>query len=164
MGKRKYDFTYDAANRLLKADFTQYTSNSFNQTSGINYNMKMGDGINANTAYDANGNIKQMQQWGIKGIGSVQIDNLSYLYQSNSNKLARVTDANNDAGTKLGDFKDGTNTGTDDYAYDVNGNLNLDNNKAISSITYNYLNLPSVITVTGKGSISYTYDAAGNKQ
>ncbi len=41
--------------------------------------------------------------------------------------------------------------------------MNLDNNKAISSITYNYLNLPSVITVTGKGTISYTYDAAGSK-
>jgi hypothetical protein len=49
----------------------------------------------------------------------------------------------------LGDFKDGTNTGTDDYSYDANGNLTLDNNKAISSITYNHLNLPSIITVTG---------------
>ncbi len=28
---------------------------------------------------------------------------------------------------------------------------------------YNHLNLPSVITVTGKGTITYTYDAAGNK-
>mgnify|MGYP002378363965 CR=1 FL=1 len=46
----------------------------------------------------------------------------------------------------------------------------LSNYKDISSITYNYLNLPSVITVTGNGSagsssgtITYTYDAAGNK-
>ncbi len=55
-----------------------------------------------------------------------------------------------------------TNT-NDDYLYDANGNLNLDNNKAISSITYNHLNLPSVISITGKGSIAYTYDAGGNK-
>ena len=40
----------------------------------------------------------------------------------------------------------------------------LDNNKKISSITYNHLNLPLLITVTGKGTIAYTYDAAGNKQ
>ncbi|NJO25925.1 MAG: hypothetical protein HC867_09440 [Bacteroidia bacterium] len=37
------------------------------------------------------------------------------------------------------------------------------NNKAINGITYNHLNLPSVITVTGKGTITYTYDAAGSK-
>ena len=55
-----------------------------------------------------------------------------------------------------------TKTSTD-YTYDVNGNLALDNNKKISSITYNHLNLPSVITVTGKGTVAYTYDAAGNK-
>ncbi len=38
-----------------------------------------------------------------------------------------------------------------------------DKNKNIASISYNYLNLPNVITVTGKGTITYTYDAAGNK-
>ena len=161
--KRKYDFYYDAANRLLRADFGQYTGGTFNTSAGVDYKMKMGDGSNVNTAYDANGNILQMQQWGLKLGGSNQIDNLSYSYQNNSNKLAKVTDANNDPNTKLGDFKDGNNGSNDDYSYDPNGNLTLDNNKAISTITYNYLNLPSVITVTGKGTITYTYDAAGNK-
>jgi RHS repeat-associated protein len=160
--KRKYDFSYDASNRLLRADFTQYTNSTFNQTADVNFNIKMGDGSNVNTAYDANGNILQMQQWGLKLTGSTQIDNLNYTYQAGSNKLAWVTDAFSDPNTKLGDFKDGSNSG-DDYSYDANGNLVLDNNKAISSITYNHLNLPSVITVTGKGNISYTYDAAGNK-
>ncbi|MBL7732001.1 MAG: hypothetical protein JNM88_12545, partial [Chitinophagaceae bacterium] len=161
--KRRYDFYYDAANRLLRGDFTQYTGGSFNQTAGVNYNMKMGDGINVTSAYDDNGNIKRMQQWGLKLTGSVQIDDLAYSYEYISNKLKRVTDTYTDPTTKLGDFKDGTNTGTDDYSYDVNGNLVSDNNKNISSITYNHLNLPSVISVTGKGTITYTYDAAGNK-
>lgn len=166
--KRKYDFSYDAANRLLRADFTQYTSGSFNQTAGVNFNMKMGDGIDVNTAYDYNGNIRQMQQWGLKITGSVQIDNLQYSYQASSNKLAKVTESatggtpTTGAGVGLGDFKDGTNTG-DDYSYDANGNLVQDNNKTISNIAYNYLNLPQAVTVTGKGTITYTYDAAGNK-
>ncbi|ANH80061.1 hypothetical protein A8C56_02845 [Niabella ginsenosidivorans] len=34
---------------------------------------------------------------------------------------------------------------------------------SISTIAYNILNLPEQITVTGKGTISYQYDAAGNK-
>lgn len=114
----------------------------------------MGDGINVTSAYDDNGNIRRMQQWGLKITGSVQIDDLAYTYQVNSNKLAKVSESAAggtlpSGGGGLGDFKDGTNTGTDDYSYDVNGNLVLDNNKAISNITYNHLNLPSQITVTG---------------
>jgi RHS repeat-associated protein len=38
-----------------------------------------------------------------------------------------------------------------------------DANKKISSIVYNRLDLPQVITVTGQGTVSYIYDAAGNK-
>ncbi|MFN8289024.1 MAG: N-acetylmuramoyl-L-alanine amidase [Chitinophagaceae bacterium] len=165
--KRKYDYSYDPASRLLRADFSQYTGGTFNQAAGVNFDVWMGDGQDVNTAYDANGNILQLQQWGLKITGSTQIDNLFYLYQPGSNKLARVTETATGGTapgtTGPGDFKDGNNTGTDDYSYDVNGNLGQDNNKAISSITYNHLNLPTVITVTGKGTITYTYDAAGNK-
>jgi RHS repeat-associated protein len=163
--KRKYDFVYDNANRLLRADFKQYTSGAFNQNAGVNYDMKMGDGNTHSTAYDANGNILKMQQWGLKINSSVQIDNLTYTYNTSSNKLLKVSDAitGTDNG-KLGDFKDAaaSNT-TNDYLYDVNGNMNADDNKAISNIAYNHLNLPSQITIIGKGNITYTYDAAGNK-
>ena len=59
-----------------------------------------------------------------------------------------------------------------DYHYDVNGNLTRDLNKDIGSATadgivYNHLDLPWQITfrsATGtKGTITYIYDAAGNK-
>ena len=105
-----------------------------------------------------------MAQKGWKVGGSSFIDQLSYAYTANSNKLLQVTDASNDNTSRLGDFKydPATKTATD-YNYDGNGNLTLDNNKKISSIVYNYLNLPQTITVTGKGTISYVYDAAGNK-
>src|SRR5260221_12699032 len=104
-----------------------------------------------------------MQQWGLKVTGSTQIDNLTYNYITNTNKLQQVADGFNDNTSTLGDLKydPATKTSTD-YSYDVNGNLTVDNNKKISSITYNHLNLPSVIT-TPKGTITYTYDAAGNK-
>jgi RHS repeat-associated protein len=154
--KRKYDFTYDAVNRLTGADFNQYTGTAFNKTANVDFSV-------SNLTYDANGNILTMNQKGLKLNVSPTIDQLTYTYLTSSNKLAKVADALSDPATKLGDFKDGANGSGNDYVFDVNGNLTLDHNKAISSITYNHLNLPLVITITGKGTITYTYDAAGNK-
>ncbi len=160
--KRKYDFSYDAVNRITGAAFNQYVSGSgtsaiFNKTAGVDFTL-------SNMTYDANGNIMTMNQNGLKINTSPLIDQLSYTYQTNSNKLSKVLDAVVDKDSKLGDFKyDPATKQSTDYAYDANGNLTKDNNKSISSITYNYLNLPSVITITGKGTITYTYDAAGNK-
>jgi hypothetical protein len=90
--QRAFGYDYDAANRLLKGDFTQYTAGTFSQPAGINFNVKMGDGTDPNSAYDYNGNIKKMEQWGLKINNSEKIDNLVYEYQLNSNKLAKVTD------------------------------------------------------------------------
>ena len=168
--RRKYDFGYDEVNRLLKADFEQQNGDdhAWNNTQ-VNYTVKMGDGVSATSAYDANGNIKSMTQYGLKLGASPQtpIDQLTYTYVTNSNKLFNVSDAVTPIteNGKLGDFKDGPTGGSlNDYTFDANGNLFSDNNKAISSITYNHLNLPLVINVAGKGTITYTYDATGNKQ
>jgi RHS repeat-associated protein len=115
-----------------------------------------------NLTYDVNGNITSMAQKGLVGTTPRTIDQLKYNYQPGSNKLASVSDTSVTAAAKLGDFINGINTG-DDYTYDNNGNLTSDLNKSIPAISYNYLNLPQTITITGKGSITYLYDAAGNK-
>jgi RHS repeat-associated protein len=162
---RAYGYAYDRANRLLRADFTQKAGAAqWDASAGIDYSV-------ANLRYDANGNILAMAQKGWKPGGSVFIDQLAYGYPAGSNKLTSVLDSANDNGSKLGDFKyDAAAKTAVDYAYDANGNLVLDNNKKISGpatggpgIRYNHLNLPQLITVQGKGTIAYTYDAAGNK-
>jgi RHS repeat-associated protein len=153
---RKYDFIYDNANRLSAADFNQYNGSVFDKSNGIDFSVSY-------LTYDANGNILTMNQRGFKVGGSSLIDQLTYTYQTNSNKLSQVNDAANDANSKLGDFHYSGTKQAYDYTYDGNGNLNLDNNKGISAISYNYLNLPQQITVTGKGTIQYVFDAAGNK-
>jgi len=160
--KRKYDYTYDHANRLLTADFNQYTSSSFNKAAGVDFSV-------SNLSYDANGNILTMSQRGLKINSSPVIDSLAYSYFTNTNRLSKVSDAVSDATTKLGDFKDGTNGSSDDYDYDVNGNLITDYNKDIianmgsNGLQYNYLNLVSRVNIYQKGYVEYTYDAAGNK-
>jgi RHS repeat-associated protein len=154
--QRAYGFTYDAANRFTKSDFTQYTSSTWNTTANIDFTVK-------DMSYDANGNILAMTQKGVKLTTSSVIDSLAYGYFSSSNRLQYVTDRSNDTTTKLGDFKEYSNNTSQDYWYDGNGNLTKDNNKKIDAITYNHLNLPATIHVSGKGNIIYTYDATGNK-
>ncbi|MGE7774242.1 DUF6443 domain-containing protein [Chitinophaga sp. NPDC101104] len=164
-----YGYVYDAANRLLKANFTQSTGATTWGETAVNYDSWMGDGINYTSAYDANGNILRMQQWGAKGASTnAKIDSLAYTYYDStglfaSNKLYKVVDGANDPATTLGDFSDQNAVSTFDYAYDRNGNLTKDENKKITSIQYNLLNLPKSITLTGKGTISYVYDATGRK-
>ncbi|UYQ91124.1 DUF6443 domain-containing protein [Chitinophaga horti] len=157
---RAYGYRYDRANRLLKADFTQESDN-WTRNSLVNFDVKMGDGINPEQAYDANGNILRMQQWGILAGNSPKIDDLQYDYLAGGNRLKGVTDGGL-ASTTLGDFNE-LLVGLDDYGYDSTGNMIRDENKSIRGIGYNYLNLPEDIVVTGKGRIRYVYDALGVK-
>ena len=60
------------------------------------------------------------------------------------------------------EFKDGVKQ-ANEYAYDANGNLTKDLNKNISSIQYNCLNLPQVVTFSDGSTITYTYAADGTK-
>jgi RHS repeat-associated protein len=177
--RRKYDFTYDNVNRITSADFNQYVSGTgtaaiFNKSNGFDFSV-------SNLSYDANGNIMTMRQNGLRLSGSTTIDDLTYNYITNSNRLLNVIDGANDAQTKLGDFHTSTlhpvqskTSTTTDYVYDGNGNLVKDLNKDIvtytgaNAISYNYLNKPVNIIVkkdatSNKGSIAYAYDGQGNK-
>ena len=128
-----YTFTYDGVNRMLNA------------THGTGaYTEKV-------TAYDKNGNIKALQRYG-NGL----IDNLTYTYSGN--QLTKVEDATGNAAG----FSNGASA-ANEYTYDNNGNLTKDSNKNISSIEYNSLNLPSVVTFSGGNSITYTYAVDGTK-
>jgi RHS repeat-associated protein len=153
---RKYDFTYDNVNRVTGAAFTQNTSGSAWDHNYIDFSVSGLD-------YDANGNILHMNQNGFKLGGSAPIDQLVYAYQPNSNKLSQVTDGANDSLSKLGDFHYKGSKQAYDYLYDGNGSLTMDNNKAIDTIGYNFLNLPQLVHMNGKGNIAYTYDATGGK-
>jgi RHS repeat-associated protein len=64
---------------------------------------------------------------------------------------------------KAGGFVDSAANTADDYSYDANGNMTKDNNKNITAITYNHLNLPAKITFGTTGNIVYLYNAAGQK-
>jgi RHS repeat-associated protein len=150
--KQGYLYTYDDVNRLTSASYRNLTTTSENNR----YNV-------GSITYDANGNIKTLQQSGlITGTTTFGLmDNLTYTYTGN--KLFTISDAV--AATSYPyDFQNGSNPAVNaDYSYDANGNLTADDNKGITSISYNLLNLPEqIIQASGKKTI-FTYDALGTK-
>jgi RHS repeat-associated protein len=148
---RAYGYKYDNLNRLLFATYQKLGTTP--------QHIQVTKMYNENLTYDKNGNIKTLNRNGDYDaqVGEILIDNLSYSYAANSNKLLGVIDySNNTSG-----FKDGNKTG-DDYSYDVNGNMITDKNKGITSIVYNHLNLPTKITFA-TGNIVYIYNANGQK-
>ena len=149
---RGYKFTYDGLDRLLNA--------IYGETAGISTNAnRFSENV---TNYDKNGNIKGLQRYGQTGASAYGlIDNLTFTL--NGNRLNRVDDAVT-ASTYGGgfEFKDGVKQ-ANEYAYDANGNLTKDLNKGITNISYNCLNLPSVVTFSDGSTITYTYGADGTK-
>ncbi len=150
--EKGYAYEYDPMNRITSASFKEKTSSwatpADDAFSVTNYN------------YDLNGNILALTRLDERGTNNV-MDQLVYHYGSTStlsNKLLKVTDT----GDKSKGFVDGTNTGSD-FTYDGNGNMLTDQNKGITTkITYNYMNLPEVVT-RGGNAIQYIYDATGRK-
>ncbi|MEA4919205.1 RHS repeat-associated core domain-containing protein, partial [Proteiniphilum sp.] len=150
--ERGYKFTYDGLDRLTAATYGEganITSNLNNYNEAMTYNDKMG-------------NIRTLVRRGRLDSGYGEIDNLTYTYTGN--RLTKVTDAVTTPITYQGvfHFVDGTNA-PEEYTYDTNGNITKDLNRNITSITYNELNLPKVITMSGNKSVTYGYDAAGRK-
>jgi RHS repeat-associated protein len=163
---RKYDYSYDNLGRLTSAVFNQ------RKTPGDGWSNGEVDLSEYITYKDGNGNISTMKRMGIvPGINTgILIDNLQYSYGTSSNpysnKLTRVDESAGFSGNgQLSDFKDGTNSGMDDYTYDNAGNLIQDLNKGIAAggIEYNYRNKPVKITIAGKSIVQYTYDGSGVK-
>jgi RHS repeat-associated protein len=147
-----YSFAYDPMSRLLNATHTDYELDLATGLRSWKNNNNQFDEI---LSYDHNGNIKTLLR---KGANGFVIDNLGYGYAGN--QLVYV----HDTGDVSVGFVNG-NTGTDDYSYDLNGNLDKDRNKGLDvkgSIKYNFLNLPMEIN-KGSEKLKYIYDAAGRK-
>ena len=129
-----YTYIYDKLNKLMSG------------TSVDNYKET---GI----SYDVMGNITALNRYQANTL----IDQLTYTYSS-TNQVQSIADGSGSSS--------GLVNGTTIYSWDGNGNLasntNTTNTGQNKSFTRNLLNLPQVVTVP-TGTVTYTYDAAGNK-
>ncbi len=147
--KQSYGFQYDFLNRLTEATYGDYG------TGALQANNK----YSSTYGYDNRGNIMSLTRQGfLPNSTYAQIDNLSYAYNSNSNRLKSISDTAPTA-SKAEGYKPGLST---DYGYDANGNMNYDPSKDIN-IRYNHLNLPEFIEFDNCNAIEYTYNATGVK-
>lgn len=93
------------------------------------------------------------------------MDDLNYTYKTNTNQLDKVVDAATDAATgdydKYNDIKRGQANGN--YRYDAIGNLVKDSSEGITNIIWNVYGKISSIKKTDSTTISYSYDASGNR-
>lgn len=160
-----YGFTYDPLNRLSEAKYGSKSGTAF--TNDI-------DLFNEKLTYDKNGNIRRLWRRSIVEGTSVSlggfgenIDDLSYVYKGN--RLDAVTD-NAPSAYKVFGFSENMALTTGEYEYDLNGNMDVDQNKGLvgpttsnpKGVLYNHLNLPKEVRF-GDKKIVYTYDAAGVK-
>ena len=141
----KYAFpNYDALSRLKSADFSSWSGTAW--TSTLAYDL-------AGIAYDAAGNVTALQRYRQDG---TLIDNLTYNYASNSNRLTAVTDAVT-GNSETWDARSGS------FTYDPNGNVAAAPAPySISAVAYDPQNLPLSITRSGT-TTKYRYDEAGQR-
>ena len=146
-------YEYDSWSQLISADY--FTNNStIEDILDIDVD---------NISYDKNGNITSIiRKAEDNDTQTPTIDNL--LLEYNGNQLQKVTDS----AVRSEGFIDGCNDAgiTDEYLYDLNGNMVRDLNKDITC-SYNYLNLPYHILLDNHNSqgnqINWTYSAGGSK-
>lgn len=142
LNNRAFTYTYDGFTRVKDANY-----------SGVNNeNYSLSDVL-----YDANGNITNLLRNGLNGSNSYgQIDNLTYMYPTYSNRLDGIRDDAN----KAKGFKD--NNSDSDYGYYSDGKVKVDGNRGITNIIYNYLGLPQIVEFGSTKSIEKLYDAEGS--
>jgi YD repeat-containing protein len=124
----------------------------------ISTTLSSNDGFyNENISYDNMGYILTMKRYEKSGNFAVLIDDLTYTY-ANGYFIDRI----DDAVTISGGFVDAVKQPAE-YRYDGNGNQLKDLNRGITGISYNLLNLQQAVTNLNGNSVTFVYDADGNK-
>ncbi len=105
--------------------------------------------------YDPNGNITQLNR---NGYGTYQnMDQLTYHYEAETNKLNHITDGYGSA--NLGDL---SSQAADNYEYDSIGNMIRDESSGVDTIEWNVSGKVARV-VKANEEILFTYDAIGNR-
>lgn len=153
---RGYSYSYDQLNRLKALNQHTLTASpsSWNNTS-------ITDAYKEQVNYDANGNILSYIRNGANITGMPKaMDNLTYRYLPNTNKLDHVDDTI-PTSNYLVDFDD---QDTLNNKFDNIGNLRSDVTAKLTKVDWTvYGKIKSITKSTANSNINYYYDASGNR-
>ncbi|WP_153847055.1 DUF6443 domain-containing protein [Sphingobacterium paramultivorum] len=133
---QSYTYNYDKLNRLRSGVY---------RTAATNFPENKMNYYDEEIVYDDMGNIDSLRRR--NGNSTTWYNNFKYTYSGN--QLTKVTDI-------------GSSLHTNNFVYDVNGNLISNARLGISKIEYNHLNLP-IKYLKGGELLLYRYDAQGKK-
>jgi len=144
------NYHYDNLNRLTGSTFTgtgDYGTNyTFDKNGNILTLQRKGQIVTNTMPSDTT--IQSKAAIGTISLSYKLIDNLTYTYTPNSNKLLTVSDKATDINTELNnDFREASKFSATEYFYDANGNMTKDLNKGIT-VAYNVINLPVTVSQT----------------
>ena len=146
-----YGFQYDYQDRMIQAHHGELSDTDIYGSTLDRYGEKI--------TYDERGNITTLLRRGRYYNGTCystgEIDNLTYFYQTNSNRLNTISDA------ASGNQEMGYKEGTTSYNYaDGNGNTTYDPSRNVTFI-FNHLNLPVKADLQDGREIHWIYDSDG---
>ncbi|HNG07135.1 MAG TPA: RHS repeat-associated core domain-containing protein, partial [Saprospiraceae bacterium] len=146
-----YAYKYDQLHRLRsqRAYNSGYSYSSFAWVSGSASTMFQED-VN----YDPNGNILSYYRRGNSGTPATVMDNLTYQFGSDNNKLLYIDDAQTNTSAYIGDLEDQS---SGNYNYDQNGNLTQDTRDSITAITWTNAQKIDAVAKTDR-SIAFKYN------
>jgi RHS repeat-associated protein len=160
--RQAYSLTYDYLDRMTNARYDNISdAGTVNNTSAWDENL----------VYDIRGNINSLTRTGKYKTSATcwtdgQIDALAYTYNTNTNKLQKITDSAPTVSKANGWNNPAAAPGTAQYTYDANGNMTADPYKFLS-VEYNFLNLPKKMTFSlpsgAEQTIDILYDGSGRK-
>ncbi len=156
-------FSYDNVYRLITSEFGKWNNSTSTFTARTNNDYKEYGPTSNSFEYDDNGNITRLKRNGYyKGsAGSEVMDDLTYTYTSNTNKLASITEGISGAPFTT-DF---STTAGSTFTYNTIGRMTVDGPEKVSDVQYYPGGLVKKVTFTTQSNsyAEYFYNERGNK-